>query len=40
MGFYLYMAQVHLEGSPTSLLLFTYDMNEMNMMNLHVNDPI
>ena len=40
MRLYLYIAQVDLEGSPMRLLLCTYDMNEMYMLTLHVNDPI
>ena len=40
MGLYLYIAQVDLEGSHRRLFFGIYDMNDMYMLTLHVDDPI
>ena len=40
MRLYLHMAEVDFEGSHSRLFLCIYGMNEMYMMNLHVDDSI
>lgn len=39
MGLYLYIALVGLEGSPKRFFLCYYNINDMHMLSLDVDDP-